>query len=124
MVSPTLAQRAATTSDPLTVGASVTGSEVTLTPLRGGTVTVTATDPGRLSASQTFTATVGAGNRPSNAVGSSWTRFAVKMHLGRNTSHRDGATGEGTPTSGQFSRWGPAPLHGAQRKACTTQASG
>ena len=62
---------AATTRDPLTVGVSVTGSEVTLTPLRDGstTVTVTARDPGGLSASQTFTATVGDANQPPTAVG-------------------------------------------------------
>ena len=62
---------AATTSDPLTVGVSVTDSEVTLTPLRDGsaTVTVTARDPGGLSASQTFTVTVGAANQPPTAVG-------------------------------------------------------
>ena len=61
----------ATTSDPLTVGVSVTGSELTLTPLRdgAGTVTVTATDPGGLSASEDFTATVGEGNRHPTAVG-------------------------------------------------------
>ena len=62
---------AATTSDPLAVGVSVTGSEVTLTPLRDGsaTVTVTARDPGGLSASQTFTVTVGDANQPPTAVG-------------------------------------------------------
>ena len=56
----------ATTSDPATVGASVTGTEVTLTPLRAGTatVTVTARDPAGLSASQTFTVIVGGGNPP------------------------------------------------------------
>ena len=61
-----------TSNDPLTVGVSVTGSRVTLTPLRDGTVTVTLTarDPGGLSASQTFTVTVGTGNRPPMAVGS------------------------------------------------------
>ena len=60
-----------TSGDPLTVGASVTGNQITLTPLRDGTVTmtVTATDPGGLSASQTFTATVGDGNRRPMAVG-------------------------------------------------------
>ena len=54
----------ATTSDPLTVVVRVTGSEVTLTALRDGavTVTLTAQDPGGLSRSQTFTATVGDGN--------------------------------------------------------------
>ena len=57
---------AAVTNDPLTVGVSVTASEITLTPLRAGTaaVTVTASDPAGLSASQTFTVTVEAGNPP------------------------------------------------------------
>ena len=61
-----------TSNDPLTVGVSVTGRQVTLTPLRDGTVTVTLTarDRGGLSASQTFTVTVGDGNRPPMAVGS------------------------------------------------------
>ena len=62
---------AATTSDPLTAAVRVTGSEVTLTALRDGTVTVTVTarDPGGLSASQDFTATVGEGNRHPTALG-------------------------------------------------------
>lgn len=57
---------AVSSSDPLTVGASVAGSVVTLTPLRAGTVavTVTATDPAGLSASQEFTVTVAGGNPP------------------------------------------------------------
>ena len=56
----------AATNDPLTVGVSVTASEITLTPLRAGTaeVTVTASDPAGLSASQTFTVTVRGGNPP------------------------------------------------------------
>ena len=63
---------AATSSNPLIVVARVAGSEVTLTGLGDGavTVTLTATDSGGLSASQTFTTTVGDGNRAPTAVGS------------------------------------------------------
>ena len=62
---------AATTSDPLTAAVRVTGSEVILTALRDGTVTVTVTarDPGGLSASQTFTVTIGDPNRSPVVVG-------------------------------------------------------
>ena len=35
----------------------------------------------------------------------------------RTAAGLDGAAGTGTPTSGQFSRWGPAPLREAQRTA-------
>ena len=50
----------AETSDTLVLTASVTGSEMTLTPVAGGTAaaTVTATDPESLSASVTFSVTV------------------------------------------------------------------
>ena len=60
----------AATNEPLAVGVSVTASEITPTPLRAGTaaVTVIASDPADLSASQTFTVTVEGGNPPAVSV--------------------------------------------------------
>ena len=62
----------ATSSDPGVVRALISGTELILVPVAAGTVTVTvtATDPGGLSAIQTVEVTVGAGNRPPMAVGS------------------------------------------------------
>ncbi len=62
---------AVSSSAPKVVTAVAAGARVTLTAVAAGaaTVTVTATDPGGLSASQSFTATVSAGNRPPAASG-------------------------------------------------------
>ena len=53
------------------VRVSVAGSQITLTPVAAGaaTVTVTATDPGGLSANQTFAVTVAMANRAPRSVG-------------------------------------------------------
>ena len=61
----------ATSSRSSIVAVSVSGSQVTLTPVAAGTVTVTvtATDPGGLSASQTFAVTVATRNRAPRSVG-------------------------------------------------------
>ena len=62
----------ATSSSPGVATVAVSGGGVTVTPVSAGaaTVTVTATDPGGLSARQSFTVTVNPpGNRPPEAVG-------------------------------------------------------
>ena len=63
----------ATSSAPAVAAATATGSAVTVTPVSEGTatVTVTATDVGgsNTAATQAFTVTVGAANRPPEAVG-------------------------------------------------------
>ena len=63
----------ATSSAPAVAAVTATGSAVTVTPVSEGTatVTVTATDGGgsNTAATQTFTVTVGAANRPPEAVG-------------------------------------------------------
>ena len=63
----------ATSSAPTVAAVSVSGSAVTVTPVAEGTTTVavTATDVGgsNTAATQTFTVTVGAANRPPEAVG-------------------------------------------------------
>ena len=61
----------ATSSDDDIATASVSGAEVTVTGVAAGsaTVTVTATDPGDLSATQTFDVTVAVGNQAPVAVG-------------------------------------------------------
>ena len=41
---------------------------------------------------------------------------AVKMQVRRTPNSPDGAAGKGTPTSGQFSRWGPAQRPGGPRR--------
>ena len=62
---------AVSSSAPKVVTAVAAGARVTLTAVAAGaaTVTVTATDPGGLSVTQSFTATVSAGNRPPAASG-------------------------------------------------------
>ena len=64
---------AATSSAPAVATVTATGSAVTVTPVTEGTatVTVTATDVGgsNTAATQAFTVTVGAANRPPEAVG-------------------------------------------------------
>ena len=61
----------ASSSQTSIVRVSVSGSQITLTPVAAGaaTVTVTATDPGGLSANQTFAVTVAMANRAPRSVG-------------------------------------------------------
>ena len=63
---------AAESSDDLVATATVSGSEVTIRPVSAGsaTVTVTATDPGGLKATQIIAVTVEPQNQPPRAVGS------------------------------------------------------
>ncbi len=71
----------AVSSAPAVVAVSIAGSTVTVTPTGEGTatVTVTATDPGGLSASQTFAVTVTAGNRPPRPA---WTLAPLTLEAG------------------------------------------
>ena len=61
----------ATSSAPTVAAVTVSGNTVALTPAGTGmaTITVTATDPGRLSATQSFTVTVSSANQPPEPVG-------------------------------------------------------